>query len=430
MDKEIRKRIIESVDSLEDELVKTVSDLVKIKSVTPEFNWNIEETLNGETKVNQYTQKIMDEMGLKTDLFSVENDRYNLVGIFESRDKGKSLLFNGHVDVVSPGDENEWKHDPFGGIVKDGFIHGRGTVDMKGNNAAAVFALKAILKAGLKPKGNIIFQNVIGEEVKNNEAGTTACLKKGYIADAAICCEPTCNENNEFEINPASSGIFEMKWKVKGKSCHAGLRREVIRDGGVGSKIGVDAIEKGLIVYNAIKELEEQWGQSKHHHLYKPGNFCINGATIKAGTAPSFVPDSMEMSYSIFYPPQDSPEDVKKEVENMIYYSCQKDPWLRDNPPEIEWIFNWPSFDVNIEEEICKVVQEQTKEISKNSGDIKGMFAVCDASFIKEEDIPVVVLGAGNTGYTHAVDEKIAISNLMDICKIYALIIAQWCGIE
>lgn len=429
MDKNIKEKIFKNIDLLEDELVQFISEIVQIKSVTPEFNYEIEETKDGETRVNQYTKKAMDNMGLITDLYAKVENRHNLIGVYESEGNGKSLMFNGHVDVVPPGNIDEWDDDPFSGAVKDGYIYGRGTVDMKSNNAAALFALKAILNAGYKPQGNVVFQNVVGEEVKNNEAGTTACLEKGYVADAAVCCEPTCSSKGNFEVNPASSGIFEMSWKVKGKSCHAGLRREVIRDGGLGEEFGVDAIEKGLIIYNAIKNLEKQWGQTKKHKLYKPGNFCINGALINAGTAPSFVPDKMEMSYAIFYPPQDSPEGIKKEIEDTIYNACQNDPWLKKNPPEITWIFNWPSFDVDVDSEICKLAQSSTKEVSPDSGDINGMFAVCDGSFIFEKGIPVIVLGAGETKYTHSVNEKIEIKNVMDICKIYALMIADWCGL-
>lgn len=429
MKDEIKKRIYDAVDLLEDEIVKAVSDMVQIPSVTPEFAYEPEYTADGETKVSRYMQKIMEDMGLKTDLFAAKDNRNNVVGIYESAKKGKSILFNGHVDVVPPGDLSLWGAEPFSGKVENGFIYGRGSVDMKGGNAAALYALKAILNAGFKPQGDVIFHNAVGEECKVTEAGTGACLEKGYTADAAVVCEPTCG-GVPFEINPAQSGIFEMKWEVKGKACHAGLRREVIRDGGAGAAVGVDAIEKGMIIYKAIKDLELQWGQSKKHEMYKPGNFCINGSVINAGVAPSIVAEKMEMTYAIFYPPQDTPEGIKKEIEAQIHNACQNDSWLKENPPEITWIFNWPSFDVSIEEEICKTAQRCVQEVVPQGGAFTGMFAVCDASFIFEKNIPVIVLGPGETKYTHGVEEKLEISQLIKAAKIYALIIADWCGIS
>ncbi|AMP19992.1 hypothetical protein AZF37_01280 [endosymbiont 'TC1' of Trimyema compressum] len=109
-----------------------------------------------------------------------------------------------------------------------------------------------------------------------------------------------------------------MKWTVEGKATHAGLRREVVRDGGAGELVGVDTIEKGVIIYRALKYLEIRWGQTKKHPLYKTGNFCINGATINGGTGPRIIPDNVEMSYAIFYHPQDSPEAIKKKLKNKL----------------------------------------------------------------------------------------------------------------
>lgn len=433
MKEEVKNKIYEAVESLKDELVKTVSDLVQIKSVTPEFGYEPEKTSGGERKVSEYLKSLMDKEGIETDIFEAEgfSGRASLVGVYKGTGEGKSLMFNGHIDVVPPGDIEQWNgEDPFSGRIDDEYIHGRGSVDMKGGNAAALFALKALLKAGYKPKGDIVFQNAVGEECKVTEAGTGACLEHGPLADAAIVCEPTSTDAIPFEINTAQPGVFEMKWSVKGKSCHAARRGEVIRDGGLGEEAGVDAIEKGMIIYNAVKDLERKWGQTKKHKLYKPGYFCINCATIDAGVGRSLVSDNIEMSYSLFYPPQETPESIKNEIEAHIKNACLNDDWLVKNPPKVEWIFNWPSFDIAQEEEICKLAQKAVRTVVPAGGELTGMFAVSDASFIAEKNIPVIILGPGEGKYAHVAGEKIAISQLVEAAKIYALIIAQWCGIE
>jgi Acetylornithine deacetylase/Succinyl-diaminopimelate desuccinylase and related deacylases len=136
------------------------------------------------------------------------------------------------------------------------------------------------------------------------------------------------------------------------------------------------------------------------------------------------------MSYAIFYPPQDTPEQIKREIEEQIRLASQTDPWLRENPPEITWIFNWPSFDVSIDGEFCRTVQRQVKQIRPEGGEFTGMFAVCDASFLFEKNIPVVVLGPGENKYTHSVEEKLSVEQLMEAVAMYALIIAEWCGLQ
>ncbi|NMB41962.1 MAG: ArgE/DapE family deacylase [Firmicutes bacterium] len=430
MDKKLTAKILQNVENLRDEIVKAVSDVVKIKSVTPEFGWEPEVSSGGESEVTRYTKTIFDKMGIENELYEKEKGRANLCARYKGAGGGRSLLFNGHVDVVPPGDLDEWDgEDPFSGRVDEKFIYGRGSVDMKGGNIAAIFALKALQQAGIHTKGDIVFQNVVGEECKVNEIGTTACLEKGYTADAAIVCEPTCSENDPFMIHVASVGVLEMKWSVKGKSCHVGLRGEVIRDGGGGMDVGVDAFEKGMIVYNALKELERQWGQTKAHPLYKAGQFCINAATVKGGVSPSVVPPDIEMSYAITYPPQESASGIQKEIELCVHNACQNDPWLREKPPEITWLFDWPPFNTDLKEDICSILQQTARMICPEAGRFNGFEAVCDASFLQEKGIPAVVLGPGYGKYAHSVAERVPISQLIDAAKIYALTMVSWCGI-
>lgn len=429
MNVDVKKSILDGAEALKDELVQAVSEAIQFPSVTPEYGFDPEHTGNMESKIAAYMGGIMEGMGLETEYVEAVPGRKNVVGVYRAHGTGKSLLFNGHLDVVPPGDAELWENAPFGGRVDQDYIYGRGAADMKGGNIAALYALKAIQRAGYAPKGKLLFQNVVGEECKVTEAGTGAVLDRGYLADAAIVCEPTCG-SSPFGVNPAQSGVFEMKWTVTGKACHAGMRREVIRDGGAGAAVGVDAIEKGMILYQAIKNLERAWGQTKEHPLYKPGNFCINGAVIQAGTTQSIVPEKMEMSYAIFYPPQDTAEEIRAELEACIHNACQNDDWLKKNPPEITWIFNWPSFNCSVEEEIVKTSVSCVREIVPSGGNVSGMFAVCDACFISAKGIPVVVLGPGNVSDTHTANEKISISELVAAVKIYAMIIAEWCGLE
>lgn len=463
VDRALIERISCSVESLRGDLLAAVSDVVKIESVTPEFGWDDDggagsaasfqsadagihpgeigvihgthpgETnriCKGESAVACYTKTILDGMGVQCELYEKEQGRANLCGRYRGVGGGRSLLFNGHTDVVPPGDPADWHGEPpFSGRIDEQYIYGRGSVDMKSGNIAAVFALKALISAGIRLKGDVVFQHVVGEECKRNDAGTTACIERGYTADAAIVCEPTCTEGAPFMIHVASLGVLEMKWSVRGKACHVGLRREVVREGGAGAAIGVDAFEKGMRVYNALKELEQRWAQSKAHPLYPAGQFCINAATVKGGIGPSFVPPDMEMSYAITYPPQASASDIQKEIEDCIQDVCLEDSWLRDNPPEIKWDFHWPSFDTNPEESVCCVLQDAVRAVCPEGGDIRGFSAVCDASFLQEKGIPVLVLGPGDMKYTHGASEKAAISQIVDAAKIYAIAMALWCGI-
>jgi len=152
-------------------------------------------------------EPILRDLGFETDMFAVEGGRENLVGPLKGTGGGKSLMFNGHVDVVPPGDDLEWTiAGPWSGKIIDGKIYGRGTTDMKAGNMAAIDAIRPILEAGYQLKGDIIYESVVGEEMMNTEAGTGACIKRGYKADACINVEPSAPPYR-LAVVPASPGV-------------------------------------------------------------------------------------------------------------------------------------------------------------------------------------------------------------------------------
>ncbi|MGL6201940.1 MAG: M20/M25/M40 family metallo-hydrolase [Lachnospiraceae bacterium] len=112
-----------------------------------------------------------------------------------------------------------------------------------------------------------------------------------------------------------------------------------------------------------------------------------------------------------------------------MHNACQNDPWLRENPPEVTWIFNWPPFDTNRQESICNALQCAAELVHPGAGRFNGFVAVCDATFLQEKGIPVIVMGPGDTEFIHSIDEKLSISQLVDAAKIYALVMADWCGV-
>jgi len=175
---QIRERVLAEVDALADDLVQMTIDTVRIPSVNPTYpGIDQEAARGGETRVNEFCQPLMQAVGLETDLWESEEGRANLAGTLRGVGGGRSLLVNGRVDVGPPGPDANWsKAGPWSGEVIDGKIWGRGSCDMKGGNAAALTALRAVLQAGLHPKGDVILEFVVGEEMMNTEAGTGAAI--------------------------------------------------------------------------------------------------------------------------------------------------------------------------------------------------------------------------------------------------------------
>lgn len=126
--------------------------------------------------------------------------RLNVIGCWRGRARAegvhspgttppRSLILNGHLDVVSPGNESRWDESPWSGTIRDGRLYGRGSCDMKAGLSAAIFAIAALQRAGLAMNGDVLVQSVSGEE--SGGLGTLTAIVEGYRADAAIIMEPT-----------------------------------------------------------------------------------------------------------------------------------------------------------------------------------------------------------------------------------------------
>jgi acetylornithine deacetylase/succinyl-diaminopimelate desuccinylase family protein len=436
IDREVRTDILRVVDGLTDELVQLVCETVRIPSVPPmPAGFGSSDTAgeaNGESEVNRVLKLVMESCGLGTDLWEVVRARANLVGIWRGKGKGRSLLINGHVDVVPPGDTDKWTvAGPWSGAVINGRIYGRGSTDMKGGIAAAVFAMKALLKSGYEPKGDVFIHSVVGEEHMETYAGTGAALERGYRADAAIVAEAS-GPPYRLSINTASPGLAVMQIRVKGKAAHISMRDELVRAGGRGSRAGVSAIDKAFLVYQALCQLEEEWGQTKTHAAFtRPGHFTlfptvINGGDIEAAC----IPEECSMMYMIWYPPSDTPEGIAAEIQEHLSRFVQTDPWLRDNPPEVYVpLFSWPPFETSQDEPICKAAAAASQALFNRPAVLYGAAYTSDASFIHQAGIPTIVLGPGSIELAHGFNEYVEIQDLVDAAKLYALTIVEWCGI-
>lgn len=428
----VQKDVVAAVDDLRDELVALVSRMVQIPSLNPTQPGVVrEEVLGGETRVNEFLKPALESMGLETDLWEAEEGRANLVGVCKGTGGGKSLILNGHVDVVIPGAEELWTEaGPWSGKVADGRIYGRGACDMKGGNGAAVIAVKALLQSGYRPKGDVIIQSVVGEEMMNTDAGTGAAIRRGYTADAGIVVEPSAPPY-PLAILIASPGVLIMTVRVEGKAAHTCMRDELVRAGGRGAAVAVSAVDKALIIYQGLAKLEEEWGQTKRHPAFtRPGHFTICPTTFRGGTSIASIPDECVIEYVVWHAPQDPPEQVKEEIEQQVTRFAQTDPWLREHQPRVEWWdFWWPPFDVPPDAPICRAVATAYASALGKPAVVYGFAAVDDAVFLNQAGIPTISMGPGDIRMAHAPNEYVEIQELVDAAKVYALSIVEWCGV-
>ncbi|HZU65261.1 MAG TPA: ArgE/DapE family deacylase [Novosphingobium sp.] len=127
--------------------------------------------------------------------------------------EGRSLILQGHIDVVPPGPRELWRHDPFDPQIADGRIHGRGTADMKVGVAAMVFALEALAAIGLEPTADIFVETVSEEECTGN--GALGTLLRGHVAEACLIPEAVGNR-----LLRAQLGSVWFRLRLLGEPAH------------------------------------------------------------------------------------------------------------------------------------------------------------------------------------------------------------------
>ena len=366
--------------------------------------------------------------------------RANLVGVWEGAGGGRSLILNGHIDTVPPGLSENWKSgDPFSGKVENGRIYGRGSCDMKGPVVAQMMALRAIQEAELTPKGDVILESTVGEENMDSATiGAGATVKRGYKADAAVVAEPSAPPY-PLAVVPVSPGLWWVSVTVEGKASHAATRGETFRAGGMGAEVAVNAIDKGIFLVNTIRKLEDEWGLTKKHPLFKPGHFSLLPGVISGAPhgveVPFFISEYCRIEYCIWYHPDEDPEDVQREFENYIQHAAQLDEWLRHHPPKLEWKVNWPAYVVDTDHPICQTVASAHEEAAQGSRfqgspEFAGFYAVCDAAFLNAQGVPSIVYGPGSLLVAHAPDEHIEIDELLVATKTFALVMMDWCQVR
>lgn len=340
----------------------------------------------------------------------------NVVGLLKGEGGGKSIILNGHIDVVPEGDRTKWKHDPFSGVIEDGKMFGRGTTDMKGGNVALLLAMESVIKSGIKLKGDIIFHSVIEEE--SGGAGTLATLLRNYKADAAIIPEPT---NMKLFIKQQGSMWFRII--IEGLAAHGGTRYE-----------GVSAIEQTWKIHQGILALEKKRNSRIDDPLYShiPIPLPINVGKIQGGSWPSSVPDLVTLEGRIGVGPHEDMQDVRTELTNHIAALCAADEWLKDHPAKVEFFgAQWVPNAVENNHPFAQLMQDNFNTIYKRNIKIEASPWGTDGGLLgKIGNIPTLVIGPGETKVAHYPNEFIEIKEVIQAAKLFALMLTTWCGVH
>jgi acetylornithine deacetylase len=419
---EVIQKVLAEIARLEEEMIATAQQLVRIPSV-----------VGNELEAQKFVEAKIREIGLKVEIFEAKlnevkehesfipvsypyENRPNVVGVLEGAPESPSLILNGHIDVVSPEPLSQWKFDPWGGVIHEGRLYGRGTVDMKGGIIANLFALKAILKSGFKPKGKLIWESVVEEEAGGG-GGALACFIRGYKADGMLIPEPS-----EHAVLVQHAGIKYFRVRVVGKTAHAAL-----------SHTGVNAIGKMNKIYDALIALDEKRARDHRWPMVENsgGRSCnLNIGIYSAGDWASSVAGMAAMDCRIGFVPGEMGKDIMKEVEETISQVAQKDSWLKEHPPSIEW-YGWDT-EPWVQDEKDKFVQaflESSTPILGKMPEFRGITGALDTRFGKYFGTPAFSFGPKGDRI-HGPDEYVEIESLKTVTQVIAKFVLDWCGYE
>ncbi|MCC6705481.1 MAG: peptidase [Thermomicrobiales bacterium] len=407
--------------SLRDELVADLRHLISTPSVTGEEG-AVQEVVEAQYRrlgleIDRWEPRVADLADWAEHVTEVENydGRPNLVGVWPGAGGGRSIILNGHIDTVEPGDRENWTYDPYGAEIVGDRLYGRGSCDMKAGQIANQYAVRILQSLDVRLNGDVILQSTISEE--DGGAGALAAVLRGYRADAAIITEPT-----ELAVVPAQGGSLMFRIDVPGRSAHAATRNE-----------GVSAIEKAALVLAGLLAFEQERNHSIDHPLYRDiaNKIPINVGTLRAGTWPSSVPELAVMEGRAGLVPGEDLDTFKAQFLDRVEAIAAADDWLREHPPIVTFLTGqFAAADVPVDAPILTTLASAHKALT---GAPPAMTAVTYGAdmrhFVQAGGVPCVMYGPGDVRVAHYSNEFVPISEVVTVAETLALALCAWCGV-
>ncbi|MGR8948455.1 MAG: ArgE/DapE family deacylase [Gammaproteobacteria bacterium] len=418
-----KQSIIDAVNARETDAVDRLSALVREGSLLgeeagaqaimfdtyTELDLDVRQVLIDEARVSQHP-------AWSPSVVSYDG-RPNVIGIHQptGATQGRSLILNGHIDVVPVGADTLWTHPPFSPLRDGDRLYGRGSADMKAGLVACVTAMQALTDLGYEPAAEVTLQSVVEEECTGN--GALACLVEGYTADAALIPEPLNG------IMSAQMGVMWLSIEVLGIPVHAAYAHE-----------GTDAIRYTHYLIDALREVEAYWNEpSNRHpafaHLDHPVNF--NLGKIKGGEWASSVATQCRADLRLGYYPGVTPAEVRAKIEQQLASAHAKHPAHENVRYQISYEgFQAEGLVVDTEQPIIRALAASHRDIIGTDPTFAPFTGTTDVKFFHlYGDIPATCYGPIGADI-HGIDEWVSITSMQQVAAVYALLIAHWCGLN
>jgi succinyl-diaminopimelate desuccinylase len=372
--------------------------LVRIPSV-----YRPEDPQANETAVAQAIADELRALGLEVHVEEAAPGRPNVIGDWIGPRSGSLLILEGHSDVVSEGDRAAWSVPPFGGVVTDGRLYGRGAADMKGGVAAAIAAVRAICQSGVDLPGRIRLAVVADEE--GMMAGIKSFIRNGWAAGAcgAIICEPEGND-----ICLVQKGALRAVARFRGKMAHGAM-----------PKSGVNPVPAAAAFVQRLQVLERGYvmRHGAHGLLGEPS---VTPTTLRAGELAQLNVISAEAVVGVdvrTLPGQENAQ-IRGDLSEAVAEAALGTPGCDG---ELTIIEERPCTETSRTAPVAGAVERACRRVQGRLPRHRGVPGATDGTFLHAwAGVPIVTIGPGDVTIPHQVDEFVRVAELVEAARIFA----------
>ncbi|MGW4211083.1 ArgE/DapE family deacylase [Lentzea sp. NPDC004789] len=330
-------------------------------------------------------------------------EAWGLVG--SSQGDGPTLILQGHVDVVPPGDPAQWAGDPFRPRVAGDVVHGRGACDMKAGVVAILAALAAIRAAQVRLRGQVSAHFVVSEE--DGGLGAFGTLQRGHTGDACIITEPTSGA-----LMTANAGALTFRIEVPGRATHGSTRY-----------VGVSAIDAYLPIHQALARLETRRNVDRDPLMADyPVPYPLSVGTVRAGDWASTVPDLLVAEGRLGVRLGEDPAGARADLEQCVAEACAADPWLRAHPATVTWPGGqFASGRLAAGHPLADLVGAAHAEVTGARPAERGAPYGSDLRLYAGAGVPTLQYGPGDVRLAHSPHEQVRVSEIVTVTQALVL---------
>ncbi|TWP35783.1 ArgE/DapE family deacylase [Leekyejoonella antrihumi] len=373
----------------------------------------------------------LQRLGLDVDLWSMDLDKLALdpdfPGTEAARDEawglvadlpgaadGPSLILQGHVDVVPPGDLSQWVTGPFEPRVDAAaIVYGRGTCDMKAGLVANLAAMSAIRASGIRLGGRLSMHCVVSEE--DGGLGAFGTMRRGHLADACIITEPTSGT-----LTTANAGALTFSIRVPGSATHGSTRYA-----------GTSAVDAYLPIHRALTDLERRRNAQVDPLMAEyPTAYCLSVGMIRAGDWASSVPDLLVAEGRLGVALDEDLATARDQFERCVAEACQQDPWLRDHPATVSWSGGqFASGRLQADHPLRDLVRGCHHElVGRSPMRERGAPYGSDLRIYAAAGVPTLHYGPGDVRTAHSPREQVALKDVVEVARTLTLTVLRALG--